>query len=262
VILAVHTFVALLGPVVAPYSPGEIIDLEGFAAPGEVGLLGTDFIGRDLFSRVLYGARLTIGVALAGTLLGFLSGMAMGFIAAEVGGWIDNIIGRIIDLLISFPPILIALIVIVGLGSSLWVLIGTIGVIHTPRVARVSRAVAMDISAQEFVEVARARGEGLWSIISREILPNSLTPLGVEFGLRFVYSVLILSSLSFLGLGIQPPAADWGLLVRENMSGLLYGAWAALVPSAAIASLAVGINFVVDWLSARAGQEISEELLK
>ncbi|MCF6245896.1 MAG: ABC transporter permease [Desulfobacula sp.] len=262
VILAINILVALVGPMIAPHSAGEILTTTAFAPPGEAGLLGTDYLGRDLFSRMLHAGRLTIGLALAGTMLGFLIGMTAGFTAAEAGGWIDSIISRAVDVMISFPPILLALIIITGLGSSIVVLIVAIAIPHASRVARVSRAIAMDIGSKAFVEAARARGEGTWSIIRREILPNSLGPLGCEFGVRVAYSVLKLASLSFLGLGIQPPAADWGQMVRENMSGLIYGSWAALLPAAAIALFAVGINLIVDEMGGQTGREISKELLK
>lgn len=262
VILAINILVAIVGPIFAPNSPNEILSITAYAPFGEVGLLGSDFLGRDLFSRMLHGARLTIGLALTATLLGFIIGMVLGFTAAEAGGWIDNTISRAVDVMISFPPILLALIVIVGMGSSLAVLVCTVAVLHASRVARVSRAIAMEICLQEFVEVARARGEKIWSILWREILPNSLRPLGCEFGIRVAYSVLLLASLSFLGLGIQPPTADWGGMVRENMSGILYGSWAAILPAGAIALLAVGVNLLTDWLLGQTGREISKELIE
>jgi len=262
VILLFCVLIGIVGPFISPHPPDEIITTVAFAPPGGAMLMGADYLGRDVFSRMLHGARMTIGLSIAATFLGFLTGMALGFTAAETGGWIDNAISRGIDILISFPPILLSLVVIVGLGNSLTVLVATVGVIHASRVARVSRAIAMDIAAKDFVEVARARGERLWWILRREIWPNSMLPLAAEFGLRFTFSILFLSALSFLGLGIQPPAADWGVMVRENMSGLLYGSWSALLPAAAITTITVGVNFVVDWMGKQTGREISEELLK
>ncbi len=262
IILLLHGLVAILGPVLAPESPAEIVSDDSFLGVGECGLLGSDYLGRDLYSRMLHGARMTIGTALIATIAGFLIGMALGFTGAEVGGWVDNAISAFVDLLISFPPILLSLVVIVALGNSLLVLVATVAVIHAPRVARVGRAIAMDVATKDFVEVARTRGEGLWSILSREIWPNTIRSLAAEFGLRLTFSILFLSSLSFLGLGIQPPTADWGVMVRENMSGLLYGSGAALFPAGAIASISVGINLVVDWIVEQTGQEISGEMLK
>ena len=261
-ILAANLLVGVIGPLLAPHSPNDIISDTIFAQPGEVGLLGTDSLGRDLFSRMLYGARTTIGLSFIATAIGFIIGMGLGFTAAEASDWLDDTISRLVDVMISFPPMLLALIVIAGLGSSMAVLVCTVGITHASRVARVSRAIAMEIALNEFVEVARARGESLLSILRREIWPNSIRPLAAEFGLRYTYSILFLSGLSFLGLGIQPPAADWGMMVKENLAGLYYGAWAALLPAAAISVITVGINLIVDWLGAQTGKQISHEMLK
>jgi peptide/nickel transport system permease protein len=262
VIVAVGVFVALFGPLLAPYSVGQIVT-GVFAPPSAETLLGGDTLGRDIFSRLLYGAQLTVGVALAATVVGFLIGMAVGFAAAEIRGRFDDVVTWGIDVLLSFPPILLALIVIAALSSDLYVLIATIAVIHASRVARVSRAIAMNIAALEFVEVARARGEKLVSILVREIWPSTIRPLAVEFGLRMTYSILFLSSLSFLGLGIQPPDADWGSMVRENLNALRTGDYiAVLAPAIAIGVLTVGVNLIVDWLGSQSGRSISEELTK
>ena len=188
--------------------------------------------------------------------------MVTGFYAAEAGGRIDTFIFRIVDVVISFPPILLALVIIVGLGSSIPVLVCTVGLIQSPRVARIARAVAMDIGTRDFVEAARARGEGIASILVREVLPNSLLPLAAEFGLRLAYAVLLLAALSFLGLGIQPPLADWGALVRENMAGIYYGGWAVILPAVSIATLVVGINLFVDSLLVQANRDVSREMLQ
>jgi len=262
-ILSIHLAIAIIGPFFAPTDPGEILTFIAFAQPGEEGtLLGTDYLGRDLLSRLLYGAGLTIALAAVTTAVGFVLGVVVGFYAAEAGGRIDTLIFRVVDVVISFPPILLALVIIVGLGSSIPVLIVTVGIIQAPRVARIARAVAMDIGTQEFVEAARARGEKIWSILIREIWPNSLLPLAAEFGLRLAYAVLLLAALSFLGLGIQPPLADWGALVRENMAGLYYGGWSIIIPALSIASLVVGINLFVDSLLAQANRDVSREMLQ
>ena len=252
---------AVAGPLVAPHEVGAIISESHFEAPGVNTVLGTDMLGRDILSRLLYGARMTVGVALAATVLGFLIGMAAGFSAAEIKGRYDDFMLWLADMMLSFPPLLLALIIIASLSSSLPVLICTIAVLHASRVARVSRAVAMNIAALEFVEVARARGESLVSILVREIWPSTIRPLAVEFGLRLTYSILFLSSLSFLGLGIQPPDADWGSMVRENLNALQTGTYlAVLLPAFSIAILTVGVNLIVDWLGAQSGRSISEEL--
>ena len=262
-ILTIHLVVAVAGPVLAPAAPGEILTFTAFAPPGEEEtLLGTDYLGRDLLSRLLYGAGLTLSLALATTALGFVAGVVTGFYAAEAGGRIDTFIFRIVDVVISFPPILLALVIIVGLGSSIPVLVCTVGLIQSPRVARIARAVAMDVGTRDFVEAARARGETIASILAREILPNSLLPLAAEFGLRLAYAVLLLAALSFLGLGIQPPLADWGALVRENMAGVYYGGWAVILPALSIATLVVGINLFVDSLLVQANRDVSREMLQ
>lgn len=261
-IVIVGLVLAVVGPWVAPFGVGNIVTTV-YAQPDAQNLLGGDVLGRDLLSRLLHGARLTVGVALVATILGFVLGMAVGFSAAEIRGRYDDFITWLIDVFLSFPPILLALIVIASLSSDLWVLVGTIAVIHSSRVARVGRAVAMNIAALEFVEVARARGEKLTSILVREIWPSTIRPLAVEFGLRLTYSILFLSSLSFLGLGIQPPDADWGSMVRENMNAMQNHAYiAVLAPAFAIAILTVGVNLIVDWLGAQSGRGISEELTK
>jgi peptide/nickel transport system permease protein len=261
-IVVVGLVLAVIGPWVAPFGVGNIVT-SVYAQPDAQTLMGGDVLGRDLLSRLLHGARLTFGVALAATVRGFVIGMAVGFSAAEIRGRYDDFITWLIDVFLSFPPILLALIVIASLSSDLWVLIGTIAVIHSSRVARVGRAVAMNIAALEFVEVARARGEKLTSILVREIWPSTIRPLAVEFGLRLTYSILFLSSLSFLGLGVQPPDADWGSMVRENMNAMQNHAYiAVLAPAFAIAILTVGVNLIVDWLGAQSGRGISEELTK
>lgn len=261
-ILLVNLLIAVIGPFISPEPPGEIVSFQAFAPPGTVGILGTDYLGRDLLSRMLHGAGLTIALSLTATMVGFLVGVVLGFFAAESGGWIDTVMFRLVDVLIAFPPILLALIIIVGLGSTMPVLIGTVALIHAPRVARIARAVALDIGVQEFVEAARARGEGIWSIMVREIWPNSLMPLTAEFGMRMAYAILLLSSLSFLGLGIQPPLADWGAMVRENMPGIYYGGWAILIPASAIALFVIGINLFVDSLAGRKYGNVTREMLK
>lgn len=261
VILGVNLFMALFGPLVAPVAPGEFLAVAPFSPPGDGSFLGTDYIGRDLFSRMLYGASFTVAISFAATVVGFAGGVGLGFIGAEAGARVDAAIFRVVDVLISFPPILFALLVIASLGSSIPVLVCTVGMIHAPRVARIARAVARDIGVQDFVEAARARGETLWSILGREIWPNSLMPLAAEFGLRMAYAVLLLSALSFLGLGIQPPSADWGAMVRENMSGLFYSGWAVILPAAAIAIFVIGINLFVDSFLAQSDRDISKDML-
>lgn len=259
-LMAVNVLLAVAGSAIAPHSAAELMGGGAFGPPSDAAPWGTDYLGRDLLSRVLHGAKYSIGIAVLATLLGFAAGISIGFAAAEIRGRLDVVMIWICDILLSFPSILLALLVIAGFGTSLPILVVTIGFIQLPRVIRLSRSIAMGISALEFVEVARARGESLASILSREILPNSLRPLAVEFGLRMSFAVLFISSLSFLGLGIQPPEADWGGMVRENLPGIYYGALAAIVPALLIGLLVLGINLTVDWLSGSPAQAGSQDL--
>jgi peptide/nickel transport system permease protein len=209
--------------------------------------LGTDHLGRDMYSRLLYGARNTISIALIIVALSFFVGMTFGFLAATKHGWIDQMISRIVDIMMAFPTLIFALIVLSVAGTSTLVLIIVIALLDSTRVFRLSRAVAMEIEATEFVEAARLRGERIFWLMRREILPNTLPPLVAEFGLRFCFVFLFISALSFLGLGLQPPTADWGGMVKENAGAISFGVYSPLIPAFAIAFLTIGINMVVDW---------------
>ncbi len=260
-ILVFWVVVALIGPFFSPYHPADFVSDESFGPMSAQHLLGSDYIGRDILSRVLHGARLTMSLSLMATVLAFVVGISLGFAAALAGGWTDMIISRVYDAFLSMPTIMLGLVVIAALGSSIPVLIITAGLIYSCGLYRIARALALEIKVMDFVEAARARGEKLPWIIRREILPNAVVPLVAEFGLRLVFSILFISGLSFLGLGVQPPTADWGVMVRENLPGLIDGSAAAFVPAAAIASLTVGINLIVDDFSAQRGQEIAEEMI-
>jgi len=260
-ILGFWILVALVGPFLAPYDPADFVSDDSFGPMDATYWLGTDYIGRDILSRVLYGARLTMSLSFMATVLAFLVGIGFGFTAALAGPRTDMVISRIYDAFLSMPTIMLGLLVIAALGSSIPVLVITAGLIYSCGLYRIARALAVDIKVMDFVEAARARGERLPWIITREILPNAVVPLVSEFGLRLVFSILFISGLSFLGLGVQPPTADWGVMVRENLGGLVYGSSAAFVPAAAIASLTVGINLIVDDFSAQRGQEIAEEMI-
>ena len=261
VIVSFWLLVALFGPALAPHLESDIVTDMSYAPAGEVGLLGSDYLGRDVFSRMLYGARMTMGLALLATLLSFSIGVILGFTAAISDRWIDGFMSRINDSLMAFPSVILALIVMSALGTSLVIMIVTVAIIDSTRVFRLSRALAMDISVMDFVDVARSRGESLWWITTREILPNTLAPLTAEFGIRFTFAILFISALSFLGLGVQPPAADWGVMVKENLQGLLFGSAAALMPACAVASLTVGVNLIVDWFLTRMGSDVAQELM-
>ncbi|MDH3599448.1 MAG: ABC transporter permease [Candidatus Tectomicrobia bacterium] len=246
IIIAVYISAAVLAPLIAPYGETEVVG-EVWEPFGGATLLGTDQLGRDLLTRLLYGARNTISIALATTLLAFCIGITAGFFAAIVGGWVDNILSRIVDILMAIPILIFALMILSVLGTSVPTLIIVVAVLDSTRVFRLSRALAMDVSVMDFVEVARLRGEGLWWIMRREIFPNTLVPLVAEIGLRFCFVFLFISALSFLGLGIQPPAADWGGMLRENAGAITFGILTPLIPAAAIAVLTIGVNMVVDW---------------
>mgnify|MGYP001078802232 FL=1 len=248
ILLAV--FCALFAPLIAPYGESEIVGSVWQPMGGDF-LLGTDNLGRDLFSRLIFGARTTIFVALAATVLSFSLGMLLSFTAAVTGGLVDQAFSRFNDLMMAIPTLIFALVVLAVLPQQLWILILVMAILDSTRVYRIGRAVALDVAVMEFVEAARLRGEGPGWIIFREILPNTLSPLLAEFGLRFAFSILFLSTLSFLGLGIQPPAADWGGMVKDNKDGIIFGIPAALVPGGAIAALAICVNLVVDWLLKR-----------
>ncbi|NGN43970.1 ABC transporter permease [Mesorhizobium sp. CGMCC 1.15528] len=238
---------AIFAPLIAPYGLGEIVGQVWEPSSANF-LLGTDNLGRDLLSRMIYGARTTIFIAVLATALSFSLGSILGFTAAVVGGWFDMIMSRFVDLLMAIPTLIFALVVLSVLPTNIFVLIMVMGILDSTRVYRLSRAVAVDINVMDFVEAAKLRGEGRRWIIFREILPNALSPLVSELGLRFIYSVLLLSALSFLGLGVQPPAADWGGMVKENKDGIVFGIPAALIPAAAIAALAISVNLVADWV--------------
>ena len=248
IVLAV--FCAIFAPLIAPYGESQIVGSVWQPMGGDF-LLGTDNLGRDLFSRLIFGARTTVFVALAATVLSFSLGMLLSFTAAVTGGFVDQVFSRFNDLMMAIPTLIFALVVLAVLPQQLWILILVMAVLDSTRVYRIGRAVALDVAVMEFVEAARLRGEGTGWIIFREILPNTLSPLLAEFGLRFAFSILFLSTLSFLGLGIQPPAADWGGMVKDNKDGIIFGISAALIPGGAIAGLAICVNLVVDWLMKR-----------
>lgn len=244
---ALFLFAALFAPWIAPYGNGEIVG-EVWGQMSAAHPLGTDNLGRDLLSRMIYGARITIFIAVTATALSFILGSVLGFTAAVIGGWIDQTLSRFVDLLMSIPTLIFALVVLSVLPSTLATLILVMGILDATRVYRLARAVAADINVMDFVEAARLRGEGRSWIIFREILPNALSPLVAELGLRFIFAVLFLSALSFLGLGVQPPDADWGGMVKENKDGIVFGIPAALIPAGAIALLAISVNLVADWV--------------
>jgi peptide/nickel transport system permease protein len=251
-ILVVNVLAAALAPWIAPHGEADLIG-DVWAPPGAQAWLGLDNLGRDLLARLLYGARTTLGIALITTMASFAIGTVSGFTAALVGGWVDTLLSRVVDAVMAIPTLIFALVILSVMGTSIPVLIGTIAAISSTRVFRLSRAIAMNIAVLEYVEAARLRGETLWWLVRREVLPNALPPLLAEFGLRFGFTVLFIASLSFLGLGIQPPHADWGSMVRDNAQAITLGGIAPLIPAATIAVLTIGVNLVVDWFLALPG---------
>ncbi|SEN73673.1 peptide/nickel transport system permease protein [Gemmobacter aquatilis] len=238
---------ALLAPLIAPYGMAEVVG-DSWEPSSAQFWLGTDSIGRDLLSRMIWGGRTTIFVAACATLLSFGLGSTLGFFAAVKGGWVDQALSRMVDLMMSIPSLISALVVLSVMPVTLPVLILVMGILDSTRVFRLARAVAVDVAVMDYVEAARLRGEKQGWIIFREILPNALSPLVAEMGLRFIFAVLFISTLSFLGLGVQPPLADWGGIVKENKEGIVYGIPAALIPAFAIATLAISVNLVADWV--------------
>ncbi|CUA87576.1 ABC-type dipeptide/oligopeptide/nickel transport system, permease component [Chelatococcus sambhunathii] len=238
--------VAVLAPYLTPHGVGDIVDLDYFGPMSAEFPLGTDYLGRDMLSRILLGARYTVGISLAATLIACTAGVTLGMAAAVSGGWFDAALSRFLDALNSIPSKLFGLVVVAGVGSSIPVLILTLAIIYTPGSYRFARALAVNVNTMDFVTVARIRGEKLGYLIGSEILPNIIGPVFADVGIRFVFIVLLLSGLSFLGLGVQPPEADWGALVRENIGGLPFGAPAVMAPSFAIASLTIAVNLLID----------------
>ncbi len=269
IVILCYLVVAVFAPALAPYRESQIFPIPydtwkltfvwipivgdfavpvwAYLDPAKQFVFGTDQLGRDILTRMIYGARNTIGIAVATTFLSFLIGGSLGILAAIRRGWFDQILARAVDVLMAIPSLIFALMLLSIFGSSVLNLIIIIAVLDSTRVFRLSRAVAMNVVVMDYVEAARLRGEGIGWIMRREILPNIMPPLVAEFGLRFCFVFLTISALSFLGVGIQPPTADWGSMVRENATLITYGDITPLLPAAAIALLTVAVNFVVDW---------------
>lgn len=266
-IVSFWLIMVVIGPWIAPFHEADIIADDSFMAPltateGEgFHVFGTDYLERDILSRILWGARMTVGISFLATLMAYLMGVTAGIAAAVKKGWTDMILSRINDAILSLPTIMLGLLIVVALGSSIPILIGTAAIIYASSVYRIARAYGQEIMVMDYVESAQARGETIWWIIFREVLPNAAMPLATDFGLRLVFVVLFISSLSFLGLGIQPPAADWGSMVRQNLEGLQYGSLAPVWPALAIASFTIAINLIVDDISAKSGGELAKKMI-
>ena len=245
-VILVYGFVAIFAPVLTPYGETEIVGPE-FDVWGEQFILGTDGLGRDMLTRLLFGARNTVGVAFITTCLAFLIGGLTGLLAAIYGGWLGQISSRIVDVLMAIPQLIFALMLLAIFGTSIPTLVIVIATLDATRIFRVTRAVSLNVVVLDYFEAARLRGERIFWLCVREILPNITAPLMAEFGLRFCFVFLMIAALSFLGLGIQPPTADWGSMVRENAVLITYGDITPVLPAIAIAILTLGVNFLVDW---------------
>ena len=252
IIILAYALVAIFAPILAPYGEAQVFP-EPYAPWSSTYIFGTDQIGRDIFSRMIFGARNTVGIAVATTFIAFLIGGTLGLAAAINRSWLDQLLSRSVDVLMAIPSLIFALVLLSIFGSTVTNLILIIAVLDSTRVFRLTRAVALNVVVMDYVEAARLRGEGLGWIMRREILPNIMPPLIAEFGLRFCFVFLTIAALSFLGVGIQPPTADWGSMVRDNASLIMFAQYdlkaglTPLLPAAAIALLTVAINFVVDW---------------
>jgi peptide/nickel transport system permease protein len=252
IVIAIYAFFAIFAPWLAPYAENEIVG-KAYERASALSFLGTDQIGRDFYSRLIYGARNTIGIALTTTLVSFLVGGSLGVLAALKRGWFDQGVSRVVDAFLAIPVLIFALMMLAVVGKSVINLVIILALLDATRVFRLSRAVALNAVVMDYVESAKLRGEGMGWIVFKEIVPNILPPLITEFGLRFCFVFLTISALSFLGVGIQPPTADWGSMVSENKTLLTFGNPAPLYPAGAIALLTVAVNLVVDWFLHKTG---------
>ncbi len=246
VVILIYILCAVFAPVIAPYGESEVVG-QAYGKATWQNIFGLDQIGRDVFSRVIYGARNTIGIAFLTVCISFTLGGILGIYAAVTRGILDQVLSRIVDVFMSIPVLIFALMLLAMAGKSVWNLIFILAVLDSTRVFRLARNTALSVAVQDFVEAARLRGEGLRWVVLREIVPNILPPLIAEFGLRFSFVFLTIAALSFLGVGIQPPTADWGSMVAESKTLITFGRPQPLIPAAAIALLTVAVNFVVDW---------------
>jgi peptide/nickel transport system permease protein len=245
--------VALLGRYVAPHDPSVPVGAP-LTGPSSTAHLGTDFLGRDVLSRLLYGGRTVIGLAAAATILAYAVGLAIGLIAGFSRSKIDPILMRTVDVMLAFPPLLFLLVLITGAGTGVGILIIGVAAIQAPSISRIVRTATLEVSVRGYVEAAVARGERAVAVIVREVLPNILAPVLVDAGLRFTYSILIIASVNYLGLGLQPPASDWALLISENREYIALNVWAVLGPAAMIALLTIGVNLMGDAVARSLGR--------
>ena len=261
VLTAIVVVVGLFGPMIAPHPPNISVSIP-FDGPSADHPFGLDYLGRDVLSRWLCGGRSVLLLASAATVIGVIGGLTIGLVAAYRRDWVDGALMRSTDLILGFPPLLLFLLVLVSFGNRLVPLVTVIGVYHAIRMSRLVRAAARDVMVLPYIEACHARGDTARHILGREVLPNILSPVLIDAGFRLIYSVIIIASLSFLGFGIRPPAADWGLMISENRSALQLNPWATLVPAFTLALLSVGVNLVTDARTCATGAHISREPLQ
>ncbi|MGQ9501388.1 MAG: ABC transporter permease [Anaerolineae bacterium] len=260
ILLTIYLLVAITGPLWAPYRYDRVGTGKPFAAPDANNLLGTDQMGRDLFSRVVYGAGHELFMALTSTAIAVMLGGLLGLLSGFIGGWLDEIVMRLFEVLISIPVLVFALLVIMAVGleasGSELLLIGVVALVYLPRTGRMARSVAIDLVTRDYIMVARARGESAWSIVWRELLPNSTGVLLVEFGVRAGYAPILIGSLGFLGLGVRPPTPEWGLMISENRANLVAAPWTVLAPALALSGLVISLNMFTDGLARVLGRQV------
>jgi peptide/nickel transport system permease protein len=244
-IVGVMVAIALLGPLVAPHSPTEFVAVPN-SGPSSAALFGGDALGRDVFSRWLHGGLTVLWMSAAATIVGIVVGTAVGLVAAYSRNWLDDVLMRGNDVLLSFPAIIFVLLAVSAVGPKLWLIVLTVGFTHAPRVARVMRGAGQEVVERDFIKAAEVVGEKRWRIVTGELLPNVTSPLLVEIGLRMTYSINLVAAVSFLGFGLQPPTADWGLMINENRLALGIQPWSVFLPVLAIGLLTVGTNLVTD----------------
>jgi peptide/nickel transport system permease protein len=258
-ILAIHAGVAATGPLWAPYSPDALLVDRPFASPSWHHLLGTDNFGRDVLSRLVYGERIMLVLALISAGVAVLVGAALGIVTAYVGGWIDEVTGRLNEIVLTVPPLIISLLVLGAVGSSYPLLVALVALFFAARVATVIRAAALDVVTEDFIATAKLRGESTFSIAARELFPNVLSAVLVEFSLRTGYAVLFIAGLSFLGFGAAPPTPDWGLMINEGRSYISTAPWPVLGPSLALASLVIGLSLFTEGIGSKLGLTATRE---
>ena len=260
ILLALYILVAITGPLWAPYVYDRVGTAKPFAAPSAKNLLGADQMGRDLFSRVVYGTSHELFLSLTSTALAVLIGGFLGLLSGFVGGWLDEIVMRVFEVLISIPVLVFALLVIMAAGleasGNELLLIGVVALVYLPRTGRMARSVAVDLVTRDYIAVARARGESAWSIVWRELLPNATGVLLVEFGVRAGYAPILIGSLGFLGLGVRPPTPEWGLMISENRANLTAAPFTVLAPALALSGLVISLNLFTDGLARVLGRQV------